>query len=165
MEVAPHHQGKTLKHTETDRKCAEIVNFWMWYRASFACVLDPVIVSITFWWNGTSLPPNVDGIVGNNLLVMGAMCLQSASAKIQLVHSFCDPFITLKSEVCWAHLTSLTSDQQSFRQPWAWIILTPISALGSPSDFKGRHHVPFLLFFYKVYKRPLTPPSFYKVTL
>ena len=25
---------------------------------------------------------------------------------------------------------------------------------------KGRHPLPFLLFFYKVYKRPLTPPSF-----
>ena len=29
----------------------------------------------------------------------------------------------------------------------------------------GRGPVPKCLFFYKVYKRPLTPPSFYKVTM
>ena len=48
-----------------------------------------------------------------------------------------------------------------------WFHIIHTSTLSRPSStisrlniyqHKGRHHVPFLLFFYKVYKRPLTPP-------
>ena len=127
MEVAPHHQGKTLKYT--DRKRAEIVNFWMRHVVVYGFLVSENLseilwwLSITFWWNGKSLPSHPMS------MALLAMCLQPASAKIQLVHSFTHFVIlltTLQSEVCQAYATVATV---------AWMILTPISTLGSPSDW------------------------------
>ena len=57
-------------------------------------------LSITFWWNGKSLPSHPLS------MALLAMCLQPASAKIQLVHSFTHfviLLIILQSEVCQAN--------------------------------------------------------------
>ena len=46
---------------------------------------------------------------------------------------------------------------ENARQGKLYLVLLSILSISTPSE--GRHHVPFLLFFYKAYKRPLTPPN------